>query len=165
LSYFRHTNFYSLVTANKKYFEDNHQNCNSGPICAKRLAEQDKKHQAELKKERDEVSRLKEQLVAMQKAHADDMEKVQSFLSQNSADVEKYKQLHAEAESEAAAAEKDLDAFKAKADTWLSFLNKINNDMASKCALSLLILLAYMLRRHMPDLVTFFPFFRKFSPF
>jgi hypothetical protein len=74
MSYFRHTNFYSLVTANKKSFEDNHQNCISGPVWAKRLAEQDQLHQAELKKERDEVSRLKEQLAAMQKAHAKEME-------------------------------------------------------------------------------------------
>jgi methyl-accepting chemotaxis protein len=132
LFHLRHTNFYSLVIADKKSFEDNHQDFISGSTLAKRLAEQDKKHQAELKKERDEVSRLKEQLAAMQKVHADEIEEGKSSLSQTSAEAEKYKQLHAEAESEAAAAEKELEAFKAKVDTWLSALNKINNDMASE---------------------------------
>jgi hypothetical protein len=83
------------------------------------LANQDKKHQAEL--------------AAMQKAHADEIEEAKSSLSRTSADAEKYKQLHAEAEVEAAAAEKELEAFKAKAETWLTTLNKINSDMGSNC--------------------------------
>jgi uncharacterized membrane protein YqiK len=46
--------------------------------------------------------------------------------------VEKYKQLHAEAEAETAEADKELEALKAKADKWLSALNKINSDMNSE---------------------------------
>jgi predicted nucleic acid-binding Zn-ribbon protein len=101
-------------------------------MLAKRLSEREKKYQAELKKERDEVSWLKEQLETLKNEHKNDIEKISSSLSQTSAEAKKYKDLHAEVEIEAAAAQKELDELKAKAETWRSALNKINNEMASK---------------------------------
>jgi chromosome condensin MukBEF ATPase and DNA-binding subunit MukB len=131
---------------------------------AKRLAEQDKKHQAELKKEWDEVSWLKEQLAAMQKVHADDIEKAKSSLSRTSAEAEKYKQLHSEAELEAAAVQKELDELKAKAETWRSSLNKINNEMASKFPFPFQFLPTHIICRHMLELDITFPCHRKLPP-
>jgi methyl-accepting chemotaxis protein len=95
-------------------------------------AEQDKLHQAELKKERDEICRLKEQLAATKKAHAEEVDQAKSSLSRATADVEKYKQLYAAAEAKTGEADKELAELKAKADQWLSALNKINHEMNSE---------------------------------
>jgi predicted nucleic acid-binding Zn-ribbon protein len=95
----------------------------------KRLAEQKKEHLAELQKEWDEVTRLKAQMVMMQTAHAAELEKAKSTAS---AEIAKCKQLQTDAEAQAADTQKSLDELRAKADTWLNLLNKINSDMGSK---------------------------------
>jgi len=89
-------------------------------------------HKAELQKERDEVSRLKAEL---KKAHTQkaEMEKAAAEEKKRQEDKsQKLKELLERAETSATSTQKELDMLNAKARTWMSELNKINSEMASK---------------------------------
>ena len=89
-------------------------------------------HEAELKKERDEVSRLKAELEKAQSRHAE-LEK--SAAEQQQLRVEETRKLEEsfkEFESRATSAEGELEALKTKIGRWLVEISAINSEMNSK---------------------------------
>jgi len=126
------------IQAEKKALEDRHKDCTSMSDLASQLKERDEKHQAELKKEQDEVSRLKAQLKDMKKEYKAEIEKVTASSAQTIAEekerlegqAQKYKDLLGNAEAHATSAQKELDVLKGKASVWLSELTRINSEMA-----------------------------------
>ena len=85
-------------------------------------------HEAELKKERDEVSRLKAEL---EKAQSRNAELEKSAAEQQQLRVEETRKLK-ESESRAISAEGELEALKTKIGRWLVEISTINGEMDSK---------------------------------
>ena len=107
---------------------------------AKLLKERDGKHLEELKKEQDEVSRLKTQLEELKKTHKAEIEDLVASSHQTiteekerlEGEAQKHKDLLAKAETLATSTQKELDELKGKAKIWQSELTRINGEMASK---------------------------------
>ena len=87
-----------------------------------------------LQKERDEVSRLQKELEQVQ-TQKSEMERA---LKQQEEDALKHKELLGQTEVRATSAQHELDALKAKCDSWLAELTRINSEMDSKFPLSFL---------------------------
>ena len=94
-----------------------------------RLTDLQKRHEAELKAERDEVSRLREELKTVKSGHAAELRQMGLAAAEQKknfdAELKKISDLHA-------AAEKELAARKAEESGWLNDLNKVNHAMSSE---------------------------------
>ena len=89
------------------------------------INELDNAHKAELHKEKDEVSRLKTELGKAQRQKSEACKLRED-------DAKKHKALLEKSESRANSAQKELEALKAKAESWLTRLTAINGEMSSK---------------------------------
>jgi len=100
---------------------------------ASQLEERENLHKAELQKERDEASRLKEVIEEMKKTHKAEMERVAAEEKERQeGQAQKHKELLEQAEAHATSAQKELDELKGKAEVWMSVLTEINSEMARK---------------------------------
>ena len=96
------------------------------------MKEREDAHKAELKKERDEVSRLKTELEKAQ-SHSAELKKVVAEEKQLRADeAETLKESFEQTELRATSAQQELQALKDKSGRWLLELTKINNEMTNK---------------------------------
>jgi len=98
------------------------------------MKKRDDAHNAALKKEKDEVSRLQKELEEVQNQKSE----MERSLKQREEDAQKHKELLDQTEVRATSAQQELDALKAKCDIWLTELTRINNEMDNKFPLSFL---------------------------
>ena len=96
------------------------------------MKKRDDSHQVALKKEQDEVSRLRKELEAAQSQTTEAEKTFAAEKAQLEEVAGRQKELLAQTEGRATSAQKELDILKAKCDTWLSELNRINSEMDSK---------------------------------
>lgn len=98
------------------------------------MKKHDDAHNAALKKEKDEVSRLQKELARVQGEKTD----IEKALMQREEAAQKHKEILEETEVRATSAQGELDALKAKCDIWLGELTRLNKEMDSKFPLSFL---------------------------
>ena len=99
------------------------------------MKEREDAHKAELKKEWDEVSRLKAELEKAQ-SHSAELEKTAAEEKQLRADeAQKLNETLDQTEVRATSAQQELQILKEKTDRWLTELTKINSEMDSKSLL------------------------------
>ena len=89
-------------------------------------------HQAELKKEQEEVSRLKAELEKSQGRPAESEKSAATEKQLREEETRKLKESLEESKSEATSAEGELRDLKAKIAKWLVDISKINSEMDSK---------------------------------
>ena len=102
------------------------------------MKKRDDAHNAALKKEKDEVSRLQKELEEVQNQKAETEKAAAVEKKQREEDAQKQKELLDQTEVRATSAQQELDALKAKCDIWLAELTRINHEMDSKFPLSFL---------------------------
>ena len=98
------------------------------------LKNKEKAHATALQKERQEVSRLQEELARVQGEKTG----IEQALMQKEEAAQKHKEMLEVSEVCATSAQGELDALKAKCDTWLGELTRLNKEMDSKFPLSFL---------------------------
>ena len=98
------------------------------------LKNKDAAHATALQKERDEVSRLQKEHARVQGEKTD----IEKALMQREEAAQKHKETLEATEVRATSAQGELDALKAKCDTWLGELTRLNKEMDSKFPLSFL---------------------------
>ena len=106
-------------------------------MMTKNLADQQKRYEVELKTERDEVSRLREELKNLNLSHAAEIAEAKASFGEEKRRLEVEAKKHAgervEAEKKALALQQELDSHRRDALDWLADLNKINSTLSSKC--------------------------------
>ena len=97
------------------------------------LKERDEKHMAELKKEQEEIVRLKEQLEAMKTDHQSEVERIRAE-EKDRQDVELWdcKSELGRTKKSLATTSQVLKDLQAEAECWKNVLLKINAELASK---------------------------------
>ena len=96
------------------------------------MKEREDAHKAELQKEKDEVSRLKEELQVAQSQNAEFKKAAAEEKERQEGEAQKFKDLLGQTEVRATSAQQELDTLKDKSGRWLSELTRINAEMASK---------------------------------
>ena len=96
------------------------------------MKKHDDAHKAALKKEKDEVSRLQKELEAIQNKKAETEKAFATEKKQLEEDAAKQKELLTQTEGRVTSAQKELDTLKAKCDTWVCELARLNKEMDSK---------------------------------
>ena len=102
------------------------------------LKNQNDAHNVVLQKERDEVSRLQKELERVQNQKSELERVAVEEKKQRAEDALKHKELLNQTEVCATSAQQELDALKAKCNSWLAELTQINSEMDSKFPLSFL---------------------------
>ena len=122
----------------KKLLLEHRKLQNSHKQLQEELKKRDDAHNAALKKEKDEVSRLQKELEAVQNQKVETEKAAAAEKKQREHDAQKHKELLTQTEGRVTSAQEELDALKAKCDGWLKELTRINNEMDSKFPLSFL---------------------------
>ena len=115
---------FSLNADELKLFQAAHQSCVPSSTLDGRIKESEEAHQAALKKERDELSRVKLELEQLRKEKAD----AETALAEE-------KRLRVETEQRATSVEQRLEELKAKPEEWRELLAQLNSKMSSKSLL------------------------------
>ena len=101
------------------------------------MQERNDAHAAELKREKDAVTRLQEELNEAKRQNAEMKKVATEEKERQDGESQKLKEQLEQAEGSATSAQQDLDTHKSKARRWLSELVWINGEMASKYLLLL----------------------------
>ena len=97
------------------------------------LKEQDEKHAAELKKEQEEIVRLKEQLEAMKTDHQSEVERIRAEeKDRQDAELRDCKGELGRTKKSLTSTSQVLKDLQAEAECWKTVLTKINAELASK---------------------------------
>ena len=97
------------------------------------LKERDEKHAAELKKEQDEVARLKEEIEAMKANHASEVERVRAEEGERQdSELRQCKSELLQARKSLATTSEALTNLQDEAKDWKLSLSKINAELSSK---------------------------------
>ena len=121
------------MTAEKKTLEERHSDCTPLSDLTLQLKERDEKHAAELKKERDEVAWLKEQIEAMKASHESEVERIRvEERDRHDAELRKCKELLNSAKKTAASTSEALTNLQEAAKDWQLVLTKLDAELASK---------------------------------
>ena len=121
-------------------------------------------YKAELKKERDEVSRLKSELETAQSRNAE-LEKSAAEKSRLRVDeAQKLKETLEQTEARATSGQEELQTLEDKADIWLADLAKIKKEMDSKPLLLFCFCLTCNVFRHVAYTGVSHPFLRELPP-
>ena len=119
----------SLDTAEKDKLEERHRDCISLPDMTTQVKELESKHQADLEKEKTEISRLKAEMEKMKKAHEVE---IQQVVAATKDEVDREKELTQKNRDLLDTAERKIENLTGKAQEWESELARINADLSSK---------------------------------
>ena len=122
----------ALVVAELKIAKAAHQNCVPSSTLDSRLKEREDAHQVALQKERDELSRVKLELEKVRNKKSAAETALAEERKFRAAETLKLKETLTETDQRAISVEQQLDELKAKPAQWLSELQFINAEMASK---------------------------------
>ena len=93
---------------------------------------QEEEHAAQLKKEQDEVTKLKAELVGLAEKHAAEVKRLTDDKAHLETQVKGFKEFGQDKERELILTRDELNALKGKAKVWLDEFNKIQATMSSK---------------------------------
>jgi len=119
----------SLDTAEKNTLEERLRDCISLQDMTTQVKELESKHQADLEKERTEISRLKTEMEKLKKANEAE---IQQVIAATKDEVDREKELSQKNRDLLDIAERKLENLTGKAQEWESELARINADLSSK---------------------------------
>jgi chromosome segregation ATPase len=117
------------VTAEKNTLEERLRNCISLQDMTTQVKELESKHQADLEKERTEISRLKTEMEKLKKANEAEILQV---IAATKDEVDREKELTQKNRDLLNIAERKIENLTVKAQEWESELARINADLSSK---------------------------------
>ena len=119
----------SLDAAEKDKLEERHRDCISLQDMTTQVKELESKHQADLEKEKNEISRLKAKMEKLKKAHQIEVKQV---VAATKDEMDREKELTQKNRDLLDAAEKKVEHLGGQAKVWESELARITADLSSK---------------------------------
>ena len=120
---------HSLDTAEKNTLEERLRDCISLQDMTTQVKELESKHQADLEKERTEISRLKTEMEKLKKTKEAE---IQQVIAATKDEVDREKELTQKNRDLLEIAERKTESLTGKAQEWESELARINADLSSK---------------------------------